>query len=109
MEYDWVLVIIFIIVTCLSSTGLFSLIQFLLSRKSNTQKDIEELKIAVSRIQLMNLMQNDPKNRDTILREAEHYFIELKGDGYMANEFSKWASTNGFDIGWFRSRIKDIK
>lgn len=106
MDYDWVLVTIFIVATCLSSTGLFSLIQFLLSRKSSVKKDIDELKIAVSRIQLINLMQNSPKNKDAILKEAEHYFVKLSGDGYMHDVFHEWAKSQNVDIGWFAGKIK---
>lgn len=108
MEVDWGLVIVFVIVTCLSSTGLFSFIQFLLNRKSSMKKDIDELKIACSRLQLTSMLQNDPKNEDAILKEAEHYFHELKADGYMHNELYKWSKKYDVDISWLMN-VKERK
>lgn len=43
------------------------------------------------RIQLLLVMEDQPDNIDTILRLAETYFIDLKGDWYMSNTFNKWA------------------
>ena len=42
------------------------------------------------RIQLLMIMEHQPDNIDTIIKLAEKYFIELKGDWYMTNEFNKW-------------------
>lgn len=42
------------------------------------------------RIQLLMIMEHQPDNIDTIVKLAEKYFIELKGDWYMTNEFNKW-------------------
>jgi hypothetical protein len=41
------------------------------------------------RIQLLMIMEHQPDNIDTIVKLAEKYFIELKGDWYMTNEFNK--------------------
>ena len=46
------------------------------------------------RIQLLMMIENQPKNTDTILRLAETYFVELEGDWYMTSEFYKWAKAN---------------
>lgn len=43
------------------------------------------------RIQLIMIMEHQPDNIDTILKLAELYFIELKGDWYMTTVFNKWA------------------
>lgn len=43
------------------------------------------------RIQLLMVMRDNPNNIDTILKLAETYFVKLKGDWYMTNEFNKWA------------------
>lgn len=51
-------------------------------------------------------MQHDPENKDAILKEAEYYFLTLKGDGYMHDIFSKWAEDNNVDISWFNGKIK---
>lgn len=51
---------------------------------SDTRKD-------TLRIQLLMVMERQPDNVDTILKLAETYFVKLKGDWYMTNEFNKWA------------------
>ena len=43
------------------------------------------------RIQLLMMIEHQPENVDTILNIAELYFIDLKGDWYMTNVFTKWA------------------
>lgn len=50
------------------------------------------------RIQLLMIMSHQPDNIDTILKIAEKYFIKLKGDWYMTNEFSKWANEHKVTI-----------
>jgi carbonic anhydrase len=50
------------------------------------------------RIQLLMIMEHQPENVDTILKIAEKYFIKLKGDWYMTNEFSKWAKEHNVTI-----------
>lgn len=46
------------------------------------------------RIQLLMIMEHQPDNIDTIIKLAEKYFIELKGDWYMTSEFNKWAKAH---------------
>lgn len=43
------------------------------------------------RIQLLMVMKDQPENVDTILKLAQVYFVDLKGDWYMTSEFNKWA------------------
>ena len=113
-----------LVCACVGSTGFFAFVQFLVNRKDGRKKEIQELtkqmkklqdtvinanreqQIAITKVQLQVLFYNDPKNTDTILQVAKHYFVELGGDGEMANLFSQWAETNQVDIGWFRGKIK---
>lgn len=46
------------------------------------------------RIQLLMVIRDNPDNIDTILKLAETYFVKLKGDWYMTNEFTKWAKAH---------------
>ncbi len=50
------------------------------------------------RIQLSQYMKDQPENVDTILKLAETYFVQLKGDWYMTSEFSKWADSQGIKV-----------
>ena len=50
------------------------------------------------RIQLSQYMKDQPENVDTILKLAEMYFVQLKGDWYMTSEFSKWADSQGIKV-----------
>lgn len=46
------------------------------------------------RIQLLMILKDQPENKDTILKLAETYFVKLKGDWYMTNEFNQWAKSH---------------
>lgn len=43
------------------------------------------------RIEINEEININPHNHDTILKMAEKYFCELKGDWYMTNRFLDWA------------------
>lgn len=51
----------------------------------------EETRRDTVRIQLLMVLEHQSDNIDTILKMAELYFVDLKGDWYMTNEFIKWA------------------
>lgn len=53
------------------------------------------------RLQLINMIQHDPNNTETILNIAREYFIELKGDWYATAMFKSWADERGIDISAF--------
>lgn len=98
----------------LGSAGVFSLIQFLISRHDHNKDDLGAIKndldsiktgqtnlnIRVTRMELTNLIQNDSDNLDAILQVAEYYFIDLDGDAYAHAVFEKWATEHGVAIGW---------
>lgn len=107
----------------LGSAGLFSLIQFLVSRHDNKKDGLGEIKkelsdikagqgdmnIRVTRMELTNLIQNDPENIDAILQVAEYYFIELDGNAYAHAMFEKWATKHNVAIGWLPKLKKGVK
>lgn len=65
---------------------------------TDTLKDIKETtddtRKDTLRIQLLMVIKDDPKNKDTILKLAETYFVKLKGDWYMTSVFMQWAKDN---------------
>lgn len=112
-----------IITAILSSAGLFSLIQFLVVRHDNKKnnftsvmKELKEIKdgqkntdIRITRMELMNLIKEDPDNIDAILQVAEYYFIELDGNAYAHAIFEKWAIEHGVATGWLPKITKGVK
>ena len=104
--------------------GLYGFIRFLIERKDNKtcelhqiQKDIgrlvqraDEGDLNDSRIQLMMLIWHNPEDHRAILKEAEHYFIDLHGDSWIASKFKAWAESQGVDIEYIiREHDKIIK
>lgn len=53
---------------------------------------------AITRLELMNLIQNDPTNRAAIEKMARYYFIALDGDLYITERYSQWAEEYSGDI-----------
>lgn len=53
---------------------------------------------AVTRLELMMLMEHDPENVVAIEQMARYYFDELKGDKYMTGKYSAWAKQYGGDM-----------
>lgn len=52
---------------------------------------------AITRLELANLIQNDPYNVVAIEKMARYYFQELDGDLYMTQKYSDWAREYGGD------------
>jgi uncharacterized protein HemX len=51
-----------------------------------------------TRSQLLTLMSDYPNNESEILKVAQYYFQDLKGDWYMTGLFTKWAESRGLDV-----------
>lgn len=100
--------------TILGSAGVFSLIQFFISRHDNRKDDLSNIRkelssikktqeqtiIRVTRGELKDLIRDDPGNINAILQVAEYYFIELDGNAYAHAIFEKWAKEHGISTGW---------
>jgi len=96
--------ILTIIAAVLGSTGLATLIQFFVNRHDNrndklanidtkldqVEKVLKERERGDVRTQMLLLLSNYPDNQSEIMKLAEHYFIDLKGDWYMTTLFNKW-------------------
>ena len=52
---------------------------------------------SLCRLELSDLMTNDPDNTVAIRKKARHYFCELKGNDWMGDRYSYWA--NKYDHG----------
>lgn len=53
---------------------------------------------AITRLELMNLIHNDPTNKAAIEKMARYYFITLNGDLYITERYSRWAEEYNGDI-----------
>lgn len=53
---------------------------------------------AITRLELMSLMKNDPSNTAAIEKMARYYFWDLKGDLYLTQKYSDWCKQHGGDI-----------
>lgn len=52
---------------------------------------------AVTRVELMMLMEHDPTNVTAIEKMARYYFKTLDGDLYMTQHYSEWCKQYGGD------------
>ena len=107
----------------LSSAGIFSLIQFFITRHDRNKNSLGRIEAdlrclkksqddtnpRVTRIELLGLMRDDPENVDAILQVAEYYFIELDGNAYVHAMFEDWAVKHGVAIGWLPKLKKGVK
>lgn len=65
--------------------------------RQEVKKSDEAQNQSITRLELMNLMQNDPTNIVAIEKLARYYFGELNGDQYMTGKYSDWAKKYGGD------------
>lgn len=107
----------------LGSAGLFSFIQFLISRHDNKGRNLEQIKhqletisekcdrneLATTRLQLIFLIDSQPQNKDTILQTAQRYFVRLDGNGETWAVFYAWAEKNKLDVGWYKALLEREK
>lgn len=91
--------------------GLSTLIIFFVNRHDSkkffTEDEKNEILVAVRkiptieldtmRLQILNLIQHNPTNHDTILSLARHYFKQLHGNSYMISIVCEWAKQEGID------------
>lgn len=73
-----------------------SRIDTLETKMDDNQKNNE---LAVTRLELMNLLQTDPDNVIEIEKLGRHYFRDLKGNAYMSGLISRWCTEHSVDCG----------
>ena len=52
----------------------------------------------ITRLELSDLIRNQPRNKAAIERLARYYFVDLDGDTWMTDFYSQWAEEYGGDI-----------
>lgn len=52
----------------------------------------------ITRLELSDLIRNQPRNKAAIEKLARYYFVELGGDMWMTDFYSQWAQEYGGDI-----------
>lgn len=65
--------------------------------KTTMQESDKQQNQAITRLELMNLMQTDPDNVVAIEKMAKYYFQELDGDLYMTQKVSDWCASKHRD------------
>lgn len=104
----------FIVTAFLGSAGLFSTVQYFITRHDKRHNDLDIIKkelmsvkstqedtnLRVTRMELIGLIDKQPNNVDAILQVAEYYFVELNGNAYAHSLFEKWAKEHNVAIGW---------
>lgn len=109
-----------VITSIFGSAGLFSLIQYLISRHDKKNNGMIQIKnhlnkieekcdrneLATTRLQLIFLIETQPDNKDTILQTAQRYFIELDGNGEAWAVFDTWAKEKKLDLGWYKMLLE---
>ena len=65
--------------------------------KNTVQQSDDQQNQQITRLELMELINNQPENVAEIEKVAKHYFQELNGDWYMTGLYSKWCHEYGGD------------
>ena len=65
--------------------------------KSSMQESDKQQNQAITRLELMNLIQTDSDNVVAIEKMAKYYFQELDGDLYMTQKVSDWCTSQNRD------------
>lgn len=109
-----------VITSIFGSAGLFSLLQYLISRHdsksedrrmikiqlNNIEKKCERNELAIARLQLFYLLETQPDNEDAIEATAQRYFIELDGNAEAWAPFHRWAVERKVDTGWYKALLE---
>lgn len=66
--------------------------------RQETKNSNDKQEQAITRVELMVLMEHDADNVIAIEKMARYYFQELDGDLYMTQKYSEWAKANGGDM-----------
>ena len=68
--------------------------------QANNKKEEQQ----ITRLELANLIHNQPNNKAEIEKVARYYFVILGGDWYMTGLYSQWADEHGGDISFIVSK-----
>lgn len=65
--------------------------------REEVKRSDDEQNKSITRLELMNLIQNDPTNVAAIEKIARYYFHTLNGDWYATQKYSDWCGKYGGD------------
>ena len=71
------------------------------ARLATVEATVNDIRQDTVRLQLDNLINNDPDNIESVLTVAKVYFIDMKGDWYMTEKFKKWGREHNVDLSDF--------
>lgn len=85
------------------TTAVVSADAFLLERATDRldehivplEQDMQEIKLDVTRIQLLHMMEHQTENTEAIMKLAKKYFVDMGGDWYMTAVFDEWCEKQG--------------
>ena len=97
-------------VAVLTNAGVIGFVQFMINRhdkKKGTLAKLEagqlEARKDSVRTQLLLLIADYPEDKSEIMRLAELYFKDLKGNFYLSSIFSEWLKKYSITVpGWFQ-------
>lgn len=88
--------IIAAVIAGLCGAGVTGLIQFLINRHDSKHNDLKEIRDGFRKLekdtvrtQMLVLMSDYPDEEAELMKVAQHYFSDLKGDWYMTSLFNK--------------------
>lgn len=94
-----------VIVGALMGAGAWASNQFANAVAGQVQEFRDEVKAAndrqeqaITRVELLMLMEHDPENVVAIEKMARYYFHELGGDLWMTAKYSEWAKQYDGDV-----------
>lgn len=101
---DSILTLIIAIISAITGSGLTGLIVFFIERKDKKSDKQNEILKRLERIESTQKKQelselrtemsihllHHPRDVQTIMKLAEHYFKDLNGDFYMTSKFYEW-------------------
>ena len=107
----------------LGAGGIIGFVQFMIARHDSNDERLKRIErkidqsleksdrneLATTRLQLLFVIQTQPENKDTILKSAQRYFIELDGNGEAWDVFKHWADERGVDSGYYKTLLQHEK
>lgn len=126
--------VITIVGSILGAAGLWKFIEFLITRRDNKKDKLNDLSKqvaegfkqtndsltalqendkrtdeALTRVQLLQMIDMRPTDVIGISKIAERYFKDLRGDWYATHVFADWLAKGGYDIPEWFSWPEDMK
>ena len=94
------------VIAILGSGAFFSFLQFIITRhdlrKGWTAQNVD-------RLQLMVLIADYPRKVDEILKLAEHYFVDLRGNSFLKELFTDWLVSQNIEKPEWFINLKESK